>query len=172
MSEYFLIGEIKSPYNNKGFVSIKSYSDFPEKVLRLKNVFVDIFGEKRRFTIENIDTKNSLFICKFKNFNSLEDVNILAGKKIYVDESQLPKLNSNEYFIHDLVGSKVFVDNEFFGELIEVLQLPANDVYVVISKEGKEVLVPAVKQFIISFRSRDKQLFLNSGFEFLEDDEN
>ena len=56
--------------------------------------------------------------------------------------------------------------------MIEVLQLPANDVYVVISKEGKEVLVPAVKQFIISFRSRDKQLFLNSGFEFLEDDEN
>jgi ribosomal 30S subunit maturation factor RimM len=54
VSEYFLIGEIKSVINRNGFVSIKSYSDFPDKILKLKEVFVDIFGDKRQFIIENI----------------------------------------------------------------------------------------------------------------------
>lgn len=170
MSEYFLIGEIKSVINSNGFVSIKSYSDFPDKVLKLKEVFVDIFGDKRRFIIENIEYKKSFFVFKFKNFDSLETTEILVGKKIFVDNLRLPKLSSFEFFIHDLIGSKVYLENEFFGELIEVLQLPANDVYVVNSKEGKEVLVPAVKKIIKSFDSANKILIISSDFDYLEDE--
>ncbi len=172
MSEYFLIGEIKSVYNNKGFVSVKIYSDFPDRVKILKKVLIDIFGDKRLFIIENIDIKSPFFIFKFRNFNSLEDCHILVGKKIFINERQLPKLKSNEYFIHDLVGSDVYLENKFFGKLLEVLQLPANDVYVVKSEDGKEILVPAVIQFIEKFNSVEKKLYLNSEFEFLEDDEN
>ena len=79
-------------------------------------------------------------------------------------------MSSFEFYIHDLIGSKVYLENEFFGELIEVLQLPANDVYVVNSKEGKEVLVPAVKKIIKSFDSANKILIISSDFDYLEDE--
>jgi len=60
-------------------------------------------------------------------------------------------LPENHYFISDLVGCRVYDKSEtFIGELTDVIQNSANDVYVVTSDTGKEYLIPAVEAFIAS----------------------
>ena len=50
----------------------------------------------------------------------------------------------------DLVGCKVITDEgEDFGELVDVLQTGANGVYVVKTKDGKEVLLPAIDECVL-----------------------
>ena len=63
----------------------------------------------------------------------------------------LKTLVEDEYFVADLIGLKVVTDEgEDFGELTDVLFLPnANDVYVVETKEGKEVLLPVTEECIL-----------------------
>ena len=60
------------------------------------------------------------------------------------------KLAPNEDFIVDLIGLQVVLDDGTpFGTLMDVMQTGANDVYVVTTEEGKEVLLPAIPQCIL-----------------------
>ena len=51
----------------------------------------------------------------------------------------------------DLIGLKVATDEgDELGTLKDVLQTGANDVYVVEMTDGKELLLPAIKQCILN----------------------
>ncbi len=170
MNEFFLIAKIISAYGKEGFVKILSYSDFPERFFNLKQVYIDFFDDKKEFLVEKILQQNDSFLLKFKNFDSASDVEILCGKELFVDKKNLIKLPENYYFIHDLIGSKVFRNNAELGIIKDVLSYPANDVYVIESL-GKEILIPAALEFIESFDPERKILVLKPGDELYEDDE-
>ena len=51
----------------------------------------------------------------------------------------------DEYYICDIIGAEVVEeDGNTVGTLKEVLQTGANDVYVVATKEGDEILLPVI----------------------------
>jgi len=158
--EFFLIAKIQSAFGKEGFVRIFSYSDFPERFFNLHKVYIEFFEVKKIFYVEEVKKKKDFFILKFENFNNNRDVEILIGKDIFVDESSVINLPADQYFIHDLIGSLVFRNNVLIGKIIEVLKYPANDVYV-IDADGKEILIPAVKEFIDKFEPSEKKLILS-----------
>ena len=160
MPEFFLIAKIQSSLGKDGFVRIFSYSDFPERFLNLFKVYIDFFDVKKIFYVEKVEKKKDFFILKFKNFNNEKDVEVLIGKEIYVDDKDVINLPDDQYFIHDIIGSLVFKNNVLIGKIIEVLTYPANDVYV-IDANGKEILIPAVKEFIDKFEPSEKKLILS-----------
>ena len=172
MSEYYLIAQIKSIFGCEGFISIVSFSDILDRFYYLRKVFIDVFGEKKEFLVEDVKFIDNEWTIKFKNFNSNHDVEFLLGKKIFVDIENLAKLPNDTYYVHDLIGSKVFIKSEFFGYLKDVLVLPGNDVYVVEDLNGKEVLIPAIKEYVKSFDAEIKRLELFSLVEDYPDDEN
>ena len=58
-------------------------------------------------------------------------------------------LGENEYYIADLIGMEVFLeDGSLFGRIKDVMETGANDVYIVQTQE-KEVLIPAIKDCIL-----------------------
>ena len=170
MDEYFLIAKIISVSGNDGYVRITSFSDFPERFFELSKVYLEFFDDKKEFFVEDVVKRKKDFFIKFKNFDSADETEILLGKEIYVDSANVVSLPENHYFIHDLVGSKVLRNGEEFGIIKDVLVFPANDVYV-IDNFGKEILIPAVKDFIESFNPEKKILILKPGESFYEDDE-
>ena len=159
MPEFFLIAKIQSAFNNEGFVRILNYSDFPERFFNLKKVYVDFSGIKKEFYVEEVIKKKDFFTLKFKNFDNDNDVEVLVGRDIFVNEKDVIKLPADQYFIHDLIGSSVFRNKILIGKIVEVMVLPANDVYVV-DADGKEILIPAVKEFIEKFIPSEKKLIL------------
>ncbi len=170
MDDYFLIAKIVAVSGNDGYVRITSFSDFPKRFYELSKVFLDFFGEKKEFFVEDVKEKKNIFYIKFRNFKSEEELEILLGKEIYVDSENVITLPEDHYFIHDLLGSKVLRNGEEFGILKDILVSPANDVYV-IESFGKEILIPAVKEFIEDFDAANKILILKPGENFYEDDE-
>ena len=172
MDELFLIAEIKAVHGSNGFVLIDSFSDFSNRFFSLKSVFLEIFGSKKEFFIESVlEVKNRIAI-KLKGFDSGDDVQQFIGKKVYVNDEQSVKLSEDTFFIHDLIGSKVFQESVFVGTIIDVLVLPANDVLVVQNEKGKRILVPVIKNYIKDFVVELKRLELVPGCDLLYDDEN
>ena len=171
MSDFFLIARIVSVYGKDGFVKITSFSDFPDRFFKLKRAYLDFFGDKKEFVVEDVLRQNKIFALKFKNFNNAEDCSVLIGKDVFVDDEGLVKLPAGSYFIHDLVDSKVYRNNKEFGIIKDVLSYPANDVYVIEDTEGKEILIPAVKDFIEGFDPQNKRLTLRPGDDIYENDE-
>ncbi len=88
-------------------------------------------------------------ILKFKSMNQINDVEGFKGKDLLVSREHAVKLQKNEFFIVDLVGLQVESDEgEGIGVLADVLQTGANDVFIVKTETGDEVLIPYIEQCV------------------------
>ncbi|UCH64939.1 MAG: 16S rRNA processing protein RimM [Ignavibacterium sp.] len=170
MKDYFLIAKITSVFGKEGYVKIEPYSDFPERFFELKMVFIDFWGDKKKLEIEKVRQLNNAVALKFRFFNDERDAGIFIGREMYVEEKDLVKLPEQNYFIHDLIGSKVFQNDDEIGEVTDVLSPPANDVIVILGKEKKEILIPLVPDFIDKFDPEKKILILKSEMDFNDED--
>ena len=169
--EYFLIARVEQLYGKNGFVRLKSYSDFPERFLNLDKVYIDFWGEKKTFYVEDVKDVNGKIVIKFKRFDSQRDSHVLIDRDVYVAEDDLIKLPTNQYFIHDLVGSEVIAGNEKIGTITDIIKSKANDVLVILTDDNEEKLMPFVLTYIEKFDAVQKKLILNVTKEFFEDDE-
>jgi len=172
VDELFLIAEVKAIRGSEGFVLIESYTDFKERFSQLNEVIVEFFGSYKNFYVDDIAFSEDKIALKFKGFNSAEDAAILLNKKIFVNKKNAVELDKDTFFIHDVIGSVVYKESEFLGNVEDVLILPANDVYVVKNKNNKRILVPAIKDYVKNFNPVEKRLDLVPDCDLLYDDEN
>jgi 16S rRNA processing protein RimM len=170
VKDYFLIAKITSTFGKEGYVKIEPYSDFPERFCELKMAFIDFWGDKKKLEIEKVRQLNNAVALKFRFFNDERDAGIFIGREMYVEEKDLVELPEQNYFIHDLIGSKAFQNDDEIGEVSDVLSLPANDVIVIVGKEKKEILIPLVPDFIDKFNPEKKILILKSEMDFDDED--
>jgi len=169
--EYFLIARIEQTFGKDGFIRIQSFSDFPERFLSLKKVYIDFWGDKKTFYVEDVKDVKGKIIIKFKKFDSLRDSQILIDREVFVDEKDAVSLPENHFFVHDLIDSEVFVMKERIGVVSDLIKSKGNDVLVILNDEKKEILVPFVLNFIEKFDAAKKTLILNISKDFLEEDE-
>ena len=172
MDELFLIAEVKAIRGSEGYVQIESFTDFKERFFQLNEVLVEFFGSYKEFIVEDAVIYDGNIALKFKGFNSAGDAEIFLNKKIFVDKKNSVQLDKDTFFIHDVIGSKVYKDAELLGDVEDVFILPANDVFVVKGLNDRKILVPAVKDYVKDFDPIEKRLDLISDCDLLYDDEN
>jgi 16S rRNA processing protein RimM len=170
VKDYFLIAKINALFGRDGFIKIEPYSDFPERFFKLGKVFIDFWGNKKMFYVEKVKQTGVSFVLKFKNFNDDRDAGVLIGRRLFVDSEDVVKLPANNYFIHDLIGSKVIQGGEEIGEIADVLTAPANDVIVIKKNKNKEILIPLVLEFIERFDPEKKMLVLKKKISYEDED--
>ena len=149
MEELLQVGVITTTHGVHGEVKVFPTTDDPARFKKLKQVILDTGKEKIELEIAGVKFFKNLVILKFKGIDDINDVEKYRKKSLYVTRENAVKLKKNEYFIADLIGLKVSSDEgEDLGQISDVLQTGANDVYV-ISKDGAdELLVPAIRECI------------------------
>ncbi len=172
MEDFYLIAEVKDYNDVDGSVIIKSFSDFPERFLGLEKVIINFFGKPKELIIDFTKEIDNLLIAKFRSFNSEEDVSFLIGTKLYVSKENLYDLPDETYYIHELEECTVFIESKFFGKLKEVLRMPFNDIYLVQKEDGKEIMIPAVSEFIKEIDRDKKKIILDSKCKMFDEYEN
>ncbi|MCF8267427.1 MAG: ribosome maturation factor RimM [Ignavibacteriales bacterium] len=170
MHDYVLIAEIKS-FRKDLFFLLLSYSDFPERFRYLKTVFIELYGQFTEIGVEKVSVEKNNVYLKLAGFNSVSLAESIKGKKLYVKETDSVKLEKDAYFIHDLIGSLVYRNEEKLGVIIDVLSYPANDVYVVKDDGGNEILLPAIRDLIQEFDPGKKVMILFPGDDDLYDED-
>ncbi len=151
MENMLRVGVISSTHGVRGEVKVYPTTDDPNRFKKLKTVVLDISPEPVTLHIESVRFFKNMVILKFKEFQSLNEVERYKGKDLLIGREQAVKLGPDENFIIDLIGLKVVTDEgEDFGVLKDVLKTGANDVYIIQGKEGKEYLFPAIKQCILN----------------------
>lgn len=150
MEDFFQIGVISSTHGIKGEVKVFPTTDEVNRFKKLKEVYLDTGKERLILHPESVKFFKQFVILKFKEFNDINEIEQYRNKSLLVDREHAVKLKKDEYFIADLMGLKVITDEgEQLGILKDVLQTGANDVYIVETSEGKEVLLPAIKECVL-----------------------
>ncbi len=166
---YYLIARIVSLIGNDGFVKVESDSGFQEGFEKLHKVYLDFWGDKKIFTVENVKEYRNSFSIKFLNFDSQRDSQVLIGREVFVDDKDFLKLPGDHFFINELIGSKVFKNEKLIGEITDVLKMPANDVMSIKGNKGKEILLPVVLEIIESFDPGKKIMVIKEDYNLSDD---
>lgn len=117
----------------------------------MKDLLVDFKGQLINLEVTGLKRQNNIVILKFKDIDDINDVEKYVGCNLYVTKENRVRLKKDEYFIADLIGLNVITDtDEEFGVISDVLQTGANDVYEITMKDNRTVLVPAIKECILS----------------------
>lgn len=150
MEEFLQVGIITKTHGVHGEVKVFPTTDDPKRFKRLKEVWVEGKNEKQKLEPESAKFFKNMVILKFKELETPEQVQPYLQCKLLVTRENAVRLQKDEYFIADLIGLKVFDESkEHIGELIDVMQTGANDVYVVRLLNGEELLLPAIKECIL-----------------------
>lgn len=158
MEEYFRVGVIANTHGVHGEVKVYPTTEDIRRFDDLKEVFLDGKKGKTLLHITGVKYFKNMVILKFAEFQNMDDVLPLKGMDLLVERSNAIPLGQGEYYIADIIGSIVVTDTgETLGTLTDVMQTGANDVYVVKTSQGKEVLLPVIEECILD-RDLEKKL--------------
>lgn len=151
MDELLQVGIISSTHGIRGEVKVFPTTDDATRFRKLKEVILDTGRERLILQIEGVKFFKKFAILKFKGYDNINDIEKYKGKDLLIHRDQAVKLKEDEYFVTDLMGLKVVAEEgTVLGILKEVIPTGANDVYVVQPENGKELLLPAIKDCILN----------------------
>lgn len=162
MDQFLRVGVISTTHGIKGEVKVYPTTDDPNRFKQLKEIFLDTGKELMPLEIEGVKFFKQLVILKFKGIDNINDIEKYRGKDLLVNRENAVKLEENEYFICDIIDFEVYTEEgEKLGILMEVLTTAANDVYVVKMENGKELLLPSIKECILDVDMENQKIIVH-----------
>lgn len=162
MTDMFRVGVIASTHGVRGEAKIYPTTDDMNRFKKLKEVILDTGKEHKTLTLEQVRFFKNMVIIKFEEFNDISEVEKYKGKDLLVTRENAVKLKKDEYFIADLIGLKVITDEgENLGALEDVMLTGANDVYIVKGEDGKEILLPVIKECVLDINLEKQEILVH-----------
>lgn len=156
MDKQICIGTIVAPHGVRGDIRILPQTEHPEQFLDLDYLLLD---DGRTLHLTNARFHKRMALVKCREVNNMNEAELLRGKKVFIRTEDLPELEEGEFYVADLLGCKVIdIAGAEIGELKDVISTGSNDVYVVATAEGKELLVPALKQHVKEINPEERRI--------------
>jgi len=146
---YLVVGFLRRAHGVHGEMIMDLHTDFPERLRSGRKLFVG--EEYQPVTLAGTRPHAKGMLVRFKKIESPEDTIPFRNQWVYVKASEVPALPEGQLYQHELFGFKVVDENEeLLGELVEIIETGANDVYVIRNEAGKERLLPAIPSVILN----------------------
>ena len=146
LQKYLEVGKVTNTHGVMGEVRVQPWADSPDFLCHFKTFYVD--EAHWPIKVERARVHKNMVIVKFEGITDVPGALAMRNAILYIDRADA-NLPEGTFFLADLIGAEVrdAATGEVLGKLADVLNLPANNVYVV--KGGKrEWMIPAVPEFI------------------------
>lgn len=159
LKQFLETGKIVGTHGIKGMLRVQGWCDSGEFLQQFKYIYTDSDG-KTKYTVKSVQPHGNVVLMALKGVDSIEQAEALRNKIIYIARKDVD-LPEDRYFIADLIGCTVRdADTEkVLGTLTDVSETGANDVWH-ITKNGKEYLVPAIDEIIVSVNVTDGDIVI------------
>lgn len=159
MEDLLQVGAIAQTHGLRGEVKVFPMTDDVNRFKELKEVILDTGKEKITLEIEGVKFFKQFAILKFKGFDNINDIERYKGKGLFVTRENAVKLGKDEYFIADLIDMKVYDENDaYMGVLENVIVTGANDVYEIKLEDGRNLLLPAIRQCVLDVDMEQRKI--------------
>ncbi|MCU0543318.1 MAG: ribosome maturation factor RimM [Oscillatoriaceae cyanobacterium Prado104] len=127
MSEWIEIGTIVAAQGLYGEVRIYPNSDFPERFIEPGKRWLLYPNQTEPEPIEFLGGRyipgKGLYAVELEGIENRSDAEALRGCKLFVEKSDRPYLEPDEFYIQDLIGLAVFnqLTGETIGKVIDII---------------------------------------------------
>ena len=145
---YLTVGFIRRPHGVQGEMVMDLHTDFPERMKSGRKLLVG--DDHQAWTLASARPHQMGLLVKFRGIDTPEAAGRLRNQWVYIKASDAPKLPEGKIYQHELLGFQVVDENDQpLGELVEILETGANNVYIVRGESGGEILLPAIPSVIL-----------------------
>lgn len=165
IQEYITVGKLVNTHGLKGEVRIWPETDFPEERFKKgKSLYLFAPGQAEpiQLTISSVKPYKNMYNMTFKGIDSIHQVEKWKGGLLKVNKEDRIPLGEGEFYFRDIVGCQVFSqeNGECLGEVTEILQPGANDVWVIKRPNGKEALIPYIDDVVKKVDVKEKTVII------------
>ena len=149
---YYNVGKIVNTQGLQGELRVLSVTDFADERFKKKSVLA-LFDDKDNHIMDVEITSHrkhkNFDIVKFKGLYHINDVEKYKGCRLKIAEENLTDLDDGEFYYHEIIGLDVYEGDSLIGQVKEILQPGANDVWVVKRKGKKDLLLPYIPPVVL-----------------------
>lgn len=156
MDKQIVIGKIIAPHGVRGEFRLMPLTETPQRYLEMKKLLLE---NGKELTIISARFHKNMILIKTEEITSMDEVDLLRGQSVVVNTEDLPPLEDGRFYVADLIGfAVVTLENEDVGKLSDVITTGSNDVFVVKSAEGKDVMIPAIDTHIKEIDTKSRTI--------------
>jgi 16S rRNA processing protein RimM len=144
---FVVVGKFRKPHGVRGEIRMTVLTDYPELLGPGETIYV---GQSHQpYTIRELRWHGGDLLIALKELPDRTAVEIFRNVEVSLNTADIPELPNGEFYIHQLVGMDVVTEEgDALGRLKEILLTGANDVYLIESPQGKEILLPAIEEVV------------------------
>jgi len=164
IEDYTCIGKLAKTHGYDGGVTVALDVDNPEDFEELESVFVEFNGKLVPFFINKISFAGKTNLrLSFLDYSSDKKIDEFVGCSLYLPNECFPE--SDEDFddsFNALIGYKAInaTTKKTIGNIVDVIENPAHPLFE-INSNGKQILIPAVDDFIVAIDPEKKCIELS-----------
>ena len=162
MDKYLELGQFVNTFGIKGQVKVMPFTDDIKKFDKLKEIYIEKKHELKLFQIEKVNYSKNMVILKLKGIETPEEAERLRNSYLKINRKDAKKLPEGTYYIADLIGLDVYTDeNKLLGKVDYIYNAGSSDIYVVKDEQGKEILLPAIKEVLKQVDLENKKIIVH-----------
>jgi 16S rRNA processing protein RimM len=140
-----LVGQVVGVFGVEGAVKVRALTDFDDRFDPGSELI--LAGESHR--VEWSRRQPTGLVVKLSGVDNRQVAATQRGRYLEINEEDIRALPEGQWYHHQLVGLAVTTaDGRELGRLTEVMERPANDVWVV-RRDREEHLIPATRDAVL-----------------------
>lgn len=147
-SEFLAIGRVLRPHGVRGELLLETLTDFPEHLNDVDTVYLGEAAAAEPHALAGARRHRGRLFIRLEGCGDRDAAEAFRGQLVQIRLGDAAPPPPGSYYHHQIVGLSVVTDEgEALGEVTEILETGANDVYVVNGPSG-EILLPALQSVI------------------------
>ena len=157
--EFLEVGKIINTHGLRGDVKIVTWTDYPEDFEEIDRVYIKRKTGDEVLNISYVKYQKNNIIVKFKEIADINEAEKYKNLIVYADRNDLPELEEGAHYIADLIGLEIVSeDGKHIGELVDVFNTGANDIYDVKRSGKKNLLLPVIDEVVKDIDLENKKI--------------
>lgn len=145
-----VVGRIGKPQGVRGEVTVEVRTDDPDTRFAPGSALRTDPPERGPLVVEAVRPRSGGVVVAFAGVRDREGAEALRNTVLLVDSAELPPIDDpEEWYDHQLVGlAAVDLAGAPLGTVTDVVHAPASDLLVLRDEDGKEHLVPFLRDMV------------------------
>jgi 16S rRNA processing protein RimM len=142
-----VVAQVLAPHGIRGELKCRIVTDFPKQRFKRGNTVL-LDGASR--VVQSARIQGQVVLLRLQDITDRTVAETFRGKDVLIPADQAVKLPKGEFYWHQVIGLEVIdaTTQSSLGHVSDILETGANDVYVVRTPGGKELLIPAIKDVV------------------------
>ncbi len=142
------VARIGKPHGIRGEVTVQVLTDAPGDRFVPGTEFVVEPASAGPLTVNSARWNKDILLLGFDEIETRNEAETLRGAKLFIETEELDEDDDEGWYEHELVGLDARIGSRVVGKVTALNTMPVQDLLMVTTPEGEEILIPFVEQIV------------------------